>query len=208
MSDVVGFAIVAGSMTLVPGIDTALVLRAAMASGRKEAYATVAGISLGLLVWAAVAAAGVSALVAASHTAYVALEVAGAAYLIWLGGRLLWQSRGGAGPAAVAGATWSGSGVRGSFLRGFLTNLLNPKIGVFYLAVLPQFLPEQAPAVGYGLLLAVVHVAEGVAWFSILILGTQLLRSRLQRPGVTAWIDRLTGTVLIAFGLRVLAARP
>lgn len=208
MTGVVGFAVVAGLMTLVPGIDTALVLRAALGSGRRAAYAAVAGISAGLLVWAIVAAAGVSALLAASRDAYVALEVAGAAYMIWLGLRLWWESRFAGTLAHGEDVSAPDRGAKAAFARGFVTNLLNPKIGVFYLAVLPQFLPEGAPYLVAGAGLALIHIAEGCAWFSVLILGTQLLRGRLERAGVRAWIDRVTGGVLIAFGLRILVGRP
>lgn len=197
-SAVLGFAVVAGLLTLVPGIDTALVLRSSVAGGRRAGYATVAGISLGLMVWAVAAAIGVSALLAASQTAYIVLKTAGALYMIWLGVRLIRSRRTTATPAVPRDR-----GLMASFTRGFVTNLLNPKIGVFYVAVLPQFLPADAPALTSGLVLAGVHVLEGLAWFSLLILGTHVLRARLQKPAVAAWIDRVTGGVLIGFGLKV-----
>lgn len=203
---IVGFAVVAGLLTMVPGIDTALVLRASVTGGRRAAYATVLGISVGLLCWAVAAAVGLSALLAASRLAYDVLRLAGAAYMTWLGCRLIWQAhhagRGAIGPQlAGAQSTWL------SFWRGFLTNLLNPKIGVFYLAVLPQFLPAGSPVLPAAVALAGVHMVEGLLWFSLLIWSTHLLRRRLERPAVQAWIDRLTGGVLIAFGLKVALSR-
>lgn len=202
------FAVVAGLLTLVPGIDTALVLRASVAGGYQAAYATVAGISLGILAWAVAAAVGVSALLAASQAAYTALQLAGAAYMIWLGVRLIWQARGGAADLRSEPSAPTSRGAASHFLRGLLTNLLNPKIGVFYVAVLPQFLPADAPYVLAGLVLAGVHVLEGLAWFSVLILGTQLMRAWLERDAVRAWIDRVTGGVLIGFGLKLAWSRP
>ena len=207
---VLGFAVVAGLMTLVPGLDTALVLRSAVTQGRGAAYATVAGISAGLLVWGLAAAIGISALLAASQLAYNILRIAGALYMVWLGVLLIRSTlrrRAGEQPerdAELAGSeparsesAWAG------FRRGFLTNLLNPKIGVFYIAVLPQFIPPDAPAALAGFALAMVHVLEGVVWFSVLILATQLLRSWLDRPAVQTWIDRITGGVLIGFGVKL-----
>ena len=205
ISAVVGFAVVAGLLTVTPGIDTALVLRASVTRGTSAAYATVLGISVGVLAWGVAAAVGITALLNASRLAYDALRLAGAAYLLWLGTRLLWNARtshasdaDGTAPAAPGPESpWA------SFRRGLLTNLLNPKIGVFYLAVLPQFLPPGDPVLVAGVALALVHVVEGLIWFSLLIWGTHMLRSWLQRPAVGTWMDRITGGVLVGFGLKV-----
>jgi threonine/homoserine/homoserine lactone efflux protein len=87
--------------------------------------------------------------------------------------------------------------------RGVLTNLLNPKVGAFYLAVIPQFLPAHTPHLAMGLLLALVHNAEGMAWFTLLILAAHTLRGWLARRSVQRAIDRLTGTALVGFGLKL-----
>lgn len=206
LSAVIGFAVVAGLMTLVPGIDTALVLRTAVTQGRARAFAAAAGICAGLLVWGVAAALGVSALLAASTVAFTVLRWAGAAYVIWLGLSLIvTASRGEAvaldGAPAASESAWTG------FRRGLLTNLLNPKIGVFYVAMLPQFLPAGiAPALG-GATLAMVHVVEGMAWFTLLILATHALRTWLSRRAVQQWIDRITGGVLIGFGVKLALSR-
>ena len=205
-SALIGFAVVAGLLTMVPGIDTALVLRASVAQGRAAAYATVLGISAGILVWGVAAAIGVSALLTASRLAYDLLRLAGAAYLVWMGVRLLRQHRSGQQDDPVqledgAGSAWA------AFRRGLLTNLLNPKIGVFYMAVLPQFLPTDSPQVVAGVALALVHVVEGLVWFSLLIGATHVLRAWLQRPSVRAWLDRITGGVLVGFGVKVALSR-
>ena len=202
----IGFAVVAGLMTLVPGIDTALVLRTAVTQGRARAFAAAAGISLGVLIWGVAAALGVSALLAASQVAFTVLRWAGAAYVVWLGISLIVKAGRGEhlaldGDQPAPESAWVG------FRRGLLTNLLNPKIGVFYVAVLPQFLPEDVPAALGGGVLALVHVAEGMAWFTLLILATHLLRTWLSRRAVQAWIDRITGAVLIGFGIKVALSR-
>lgn len=194
------FAIVAGMLTLIPGIDTALVLRAAVSAGRKPAFATVFGISLGVLVWGLAAAIGISAILTASRVAFDALRYAGAAYLVWMGVRMLRDARLRTVHAIVAGPALT-SGV--AFRRGLVTNLLNPKVGVFYMAVLPQFLPSDVNAAVAGAALACVHVVEGITWYALLITGTHFVRGWFQRPSVQAWLDRCTGVVLIGFGLRV-----
>lgn len=206
LSAVIAFAVVAGMMTLVPGIDTALVLRTAITQGRRQAFAAAAGISTGVLVWGIAAALGVSALLSASRLAFDVLRWAGAAYVVWLGITLIVGSIRGRGvevsdePAPPESA-WTG------FRRGLLTNLLNPKIGVFYIALLPQFLPEGVPAGFAGATLALVHVAEGMLWFTALILAAHAFRAWLQRRAVQKWIDRITGGVLIGFGIKVALSR-
>lgn len=206
LTAVLGFAVVAGLLTLVPGIDTALVLRASVTQGTKAAYATVLGICVGLLAWGVAAAAGIAAILAASQLAYEVLRLAGALYLVVLGVRLIWQARKPGVPTA-AGPSQSWDSSFTCFRRGLLTNLLNPKIGVFYMAVLPQFMPAELGPLSAGLLLAMVHVAESLVWFSLLIWGTIMMRTWLEHRNVQTWIDRVTGGVLIAFGIKVAVSR-
>lgn len=209
VGSMLAFALVVGLLTIAPGIDTALVLRSSVTEGRKAAFATLAGISSGVLVWGVAAAVGISALLTASELAYNAVRLAGAGYMIYLGLSFIWHSRTAKGIDVAAEDKAESSRaeitVRAAFSRGFLTNVLNPKVGVFYIAVLPQFLPPDVPAALGGLLLAFVHFTEGWIWLSILIVAMSFMRSWLQRPKVEAWTDRMTGAVLIAFGLRVAA---
>ena len=158
-SAVLSFALVAGLVTVIPGLDTALVLRVAVVDGRRYAYATALGICSGALIWGAAAAAGVSVLLTASTLAYTAMRWAGAAYLAYLGATMLrdaWSKR----DALVALDQLATRSWRRSYRRGVLTNLLNPKVGVFYVAMLPQFLPAGTPALPMGLLLAFIHDIE------------------------------------------------
>src|SRR5262249_44610170 len=134
-------------------------------------YATAAGVCCGALIWGAGAAAGISVLLTASRTAYTIMKIAGALYLAYLGARMLRDAfrKTIAAPAAkpVAGR---------SFLQGLTTNLLNPKVGVFYVAMLPQFLPATVPALPMGVLLALVHDFEAMIWFGLIIGGVGLTR--------------------------------
>lgn len=202
---IVGFAVVAGALTVTPGLDTALVLRAALTRDRRAAAATAAGIVTGLFVWGAAAAVGVSALLTASAVAYDVLRWAGAAYLVLFGARLLVRSlRRGAGTEVRADGG-GGSSWRAARL-GLTTNLLNPKIGVFYAALLPQFLPAGVDPLLVGLLLAGVHAVLSVAWFALLIGLASVLGRWLRRPGTVRAIDGVTGTALIGFGVRLAAS--
>jgi threonine/homoserine/homoserine lactone efflux protein len=202
---VLTFSVVALALTLTPGLDTALVLRAALIRGRRDAAATAAGIVAGLFVWGAAAAVGVSALLTASQIAYDVLRFAGAGYLVWFGLRLLLRAVRGA--AAVEAADLPGSSPWRAARQGLATNLLNPKVGVFYVALLPQFLPSGGDPLLVGLLLAGVHGLMSVLWFALLIGLASALAHRLRRPATVRAIDGITGTTLIGFGVTLAVSR-
>lgn len=198
------FSVVAALLTVIPGLDTALVLRAAISRGRGHAVAAALGIGAGCLAWGVAAAVGASALLVASETAYRLLTLAGAVYLVGLGAHLLWTSfrRGGADELPQVAEPARGSlGV--SFLTGLGTNILNPKIGVFYVATIPQFIPDGTSPLLMGILLAVVHNLIGMAWFAFVIAGAGLMARTLGRSRFARVADRVTGVVLVGFGLRL-----
>jgi threonine/homoserine/homoserine lactone efflux protein len=202
---VLSFAVVATALTVTPGLDTALVLRAALTRSRGEAAATAGGIVAGLFVWAAAAAAGVSALLTASELAYDVLRYAGAAFLVWFGIRLLVRALRGSAEEEPDGA--AGGSVWGAARAGLATNLLNPKVGVFYVALLPSFLPAGSDPLLVGLLLAGVHAVLAVVWFALLIGLAATLGRWLRRPRTVRAIDGLTGTTLIGFGVKLAVLR-
>ncbi|MFD8216691.1 LysE family translocator [Streptomyces sp. NPDC059697] len=201
-----------GLLTLTPGLDTALVLRTAGLGHRRRAWGVVLGIQSGTLVWGVLTSLGVTALLTASHLAYETLRWAGAAYLVWMGGRLLWTSwrcsveerpkTDGTGAEVGSGARADDT-VLGGWRQGITTNLLNPKMGAFYVAVLPQFVPAGASHLAAGVLLTGVHILLAVIWACALIAFAHLLRDRLQRPSARRFLDRVTGTAIAAFGLRL-----
>ena len=201
-SALVAFSIAAGLLTVTPGLDTALVLRTAAVDGPRQAMGAGIGVCCGVLAWGLIAALGLGALLAVSELAFHVLQFAGAAYLVWLGLGLLRNAfRPPASRAEPAGAARQG---RGRWLvRGLLTNLLNPKVGVFYVSFLPQFIPLGADVVGFSMLLAAIHAAMGVAWFALLVLATRPFARALGRPAVARSLDAVTGTVLVGLGLRL-----
>ena len=195
------FTLAAALLTITPGLDTALVLRTAAVEGPKRSAAAALGIGLGCLTWGLAAAVGLGVLLAASQGAYLVLKWAGAAYLIYLGGRMLLRPRHvfevaeGAEARRSTALGWAG--------RGLLTNLLNPKVGVFYVSFLPQFVPAHVPAGPFIALLALIHVVLGLVWAGGLIAATQPLNRALRRPAVVAWLDRVTGGAFVGFGLKL-----
>ena len=199
----VGFGLVVALLTVIPGLDTALVLRTALIRSRGAAFATAAGIQAGTIVWGIAAAVGATALLAASGLAFEIVRIAGACYLVVMGALLLrssFRNPADVVPAAsVPGGAWRGAAT------GLVTNLLNPKVGVFYLATIPQFIPDGLSPLLAGGLLAGVHTVLGMAWFSAIILFAGALGARLRRPSFTRWVDRVTGGVLVLFGIRLAA---
>ncbi|MGW0199828.1 LysE family translocator [Nonomuraea sp. NPDC003201] len=191
------FAAVVALLTLTPGLDTALILRTSLLASRRAAWGVTLGIQLGTLTWGVLTAAGLSALLAASRLGYEVLRWAGVAYLVWMGLRMLLAKA--APHDEPEQAVRFGAGFR----RGLVTNLLNPKVGAFYVAMLPHFIPDGAPHAVMGLVLAGVHVAEGLLWSAALIGFASLVGGFLRTPAVRRFLDRLTGVVIVGFGIRL-----
>jgi threonine/homoserine/homoserine lactone efflux protein len=201
----IAYLVAAGLLTLTPGLDTAMVLRSATVEGRRPAMLAALGIGLGCLVWGASVALGLGALLTASTVAFMILKWAGAGYLLYLGVRLILKPR----RALIldAGPTPREGGALAPLRRGLLTNLLNPKVGVFYVSFLPQFTPPGVPMAPYVFMLACIHVVMGLIWSGALIAATVPIGRYLVRPGVVTVMDRLTGCVFIAFGARLALSR-
>ncbi|MER6313506.1 LysE family translocator [Streptomyces sp. NPDC001581] len=195
-------------LTLVPGPDMAIVTKRAVTRGRGDGLRTVAGIAVGLLIWGALTVAGLAALLAASAEVYLAVKVAGAAYLCWLGIRCLWRP--GAEPEAELPKAELPEGDRpgarrtgGAWRTGLVANVLNPKIAVFYTGLLPALAPPGLrPAAGMALLV-LVHVLLTLVWLGTYVYVLSRARRFFARPRVRRALDRATGLVLIGFGVRV-----
>lgn len=209
MTAVLSFAIVAGLLTLIPGLDTALVLRSSISKSRNFAFATALGISTGSMIWGIAAAVGVSALLTASEFAYRILTFAGAAYMIWLGVVLLWKSfrtplaHGTPTQTTDTLAANKNTDLFRGWLTGTATNLLNPKVGVFYIATIPQFIPAGTSPLLMGIVLASVHCLLGMVWFTLLIFGSGYATKWLKSAKSVRVIDRITGSFLVGFGLKL-----
>jgi len=219
MTALLGFALASTLVILAPGPDSMLVMRNTMRGGRRTGWVTACGTLSGLTVWALAAALGLSALLRVSHVGYDILRFCGAAYLIWLGVTGLARFRrksaaespaGPGDPASMKpGPTVPGlaglGGVRSgrAYLNGLLSNLLNPKISVFFMAFLPAFVPAGASAAEFSLVLGTWFIAETGLWLAVLAWLADRGVRWLRRPAVQRWVERVTGIVLIGFGLRL-----
>jgi threonine/homoserine/homoserine lactone efflux protein len=186
----------------------ALVTRNVLAFGRQRTMLTILGICAGCVVHATASALGISAILATSATAYNVVKTIGAAYLVWIG---IQSIRGAGRPAlptsdtaaAPAARSPRATGNYGAFLQGFLTNVLNPKVAIFYLTFLPQFISPGEPVLARSLLLASIHIAMGLVWLTAYAWFIDRLGAVLTRPAVKAWLERVTGGLLVALGARL-----
>jgi threonine/homoserine/homoserine lactone efflux protein len=205
------FALAALVLIMIPGPDQALITRSALVGGRAAGLMTMLGGVLGLAVHATAAAVGLSALLLASAKAFTVLKVVGAAYLLWMGVQTLRaaaRSRRAPAEAAIRPARpRPATAVR----QGFLSNALNPKVALFFVTFLPQFLPAEATAGGtqaQALLLSAIFAALYLGWFGLYVTLVDGLGRLLRRPRVKAAIERVTGVLLVAFAVRLATAHP
>ena len=201
------YALAAGILTLTPGLDTALVLRTAASQGSKKALLSAFGISTGCLVWGAMVALGLGAVLAASEIAFTVLKWIGAAYLCWLGLQMLLKPRSEMNMAAPESGKKALRIGNSPFVRGLFGNVLNPKVGVFYVSFLPLFVATGYPVGPYIFGLAAMHAVIGTLWSVTMICATRPLSRWLRRPTVVRTLDRLTGTVFIAFAVRLATSK-
>ena len=196
------FVGLAALLTILPGSDMALVTRNVLAVGRRRTLGTIFGIASGCVIHATASALGISAVLATSATAFNVMKTVGAAYLIWVGAQSIRTAGALAGPVADRS-----KGRTSPFLQGFLTNILNPKVAIFYLTILPQFVTPGEKVLQRSLLLASIHVAMGLVWLTAYAWFVDRLGGVLTRPKVKAWLERVTGGVLIALGARLAWAK-
>jgi threonine/homoserine/homoserine lactone efflux protein len=196
--NLLAFTFAATLLTLTPGLDTALILRTATVEGKQQAMRATLGINAGCLLWGAAVAFGLGALIAVSELAYDLLKYCGAAYLAWLGLNMLLRPRSALSPVETGtkpASNW--------FLKGLTGNVLNPKIGIFYVSFLPQFIPQGQPLIAWTFGLVSIHVLLGLIWSMVLIGATQPLAGVLRREKVIKWMDRTTGMIFVLFAARL-----
>ena len=180
------FIVAAALLTVSPGPDTMLVVRNTLRGGRRDGWRTTLGITSGLVVHATLSAVGLSWILMRSAAAFEVVRLAGAAYLVWLGVQSLWAAWRG---RVVERTPQAASADGRPFREGLLTNLLNPKVAVFYLAFLPQF--SYSPFV-----LAAIHMFMGLVWLSVVAAAAGLIVNR-------RWLDGACGVVLVGFGVKM-----
>lgn len=220
----IGFAGIAFLITIIPATDTALVLRSLVARGRTAAFACILGITAGLLIWGVAAATGLAVLMATAPGVFDAITLAGGAYLIYLGVRFLLNLRHWGSVTALKtqdaalaslptpetpvgnlnSVSTRSAGIYRDFLAGFIANILNPKIAVFYIATVPPFMVATVPPLLMGTYLALIHGGINVAWFAVIVTLASLSMKWLLHPRATLVIDGVAGTVLVIFGATIL----
>jgi threonine/homoserine/homoserine lactone efflux protein len=201
------FVPVAALLSIAPGAATALVVRNAVRGGRRHAFFTTSGNSLGVLAWGCFAAVGVATLVATSAAVFDTVKLAGAAVLLVIGlvslvGRQEIEAR----DAAGSGAAVPVSG-RAALREGLITSLANPKLAVFFVALFPQFIPRGAAVLPCALAMAAVIVAVDLVWYSTLAFLVARARRAFVDGGWGRRVERLTGAVLIGLGIRLALER-
>ena len=218
LQTLIAFTGAAVVVALVPGPSTAIIVRQSVSSGRRAGVAAMLGNESGVVLWGLSAALGLSALLVASRIAYDTMRIAGAVFLVWMGARSLWRSRRAntevsattlAPPAAVAGADAAGE-VPGpgesrwrAYRLGLLTNVANPKAGVFAVSFLPQFVPHGARVLPVLILLSLIWALIDTVWYLSLIWLAGRAGRAFARPSVRRRVEQLSGIVLVALGLRL-----
>jgi threonine/homoserine/homoserine lactone efflux protein len=193
-------------LVITPGQDTFFILGRSLSGGRSAGIAAALGITAGSVIHTFAAALGLSALLATSPYAFMAVKFAGAAYLIYIGVRALLSRASGLPGNVTAGGT---DGLRSAFRQGVLSNLLNPKVALFFLALMPQFIDAgSTQKVGAFLALGLTFVTLGVIWCVVLAVAAAKLRSAfLRRPSMANVLNKVAGVMFIALGLKLATAR-
>ena len=186
-------------LTISPGADMALIAKVTIARGRRAAFLTSLGICSGLLIHASASALGLSVILATSAEAFTIVKLGGAAYLAYLGVQSLRESFAEEAPVASAPPALG----RTVFLQGLFNNVLNPKVAVFYLTFLPQFIDPSGNVLAQSLLFALAHAVMGIVWLAAYAYVVARVSKRFASGRVRRWLDRTTGAVLIALGARL-----
>jgi threonine/homoserine/homoserine lactone efflux protein len=203
------FLSITAVLTITPGADTALVTRNTIARGRLAAFFTTLGICLGCLTHATLSALGLAAVLNRSEVWFNTVKLAGAIYLIYIGATSLWSAirhRQHQAELAQPPPEITGQRLR-SFTEGLFSNLLNPKVMLFYFTFLPQFIAPGEPLLKKSLLLALIHVAMGLVWLTVFASLLHTMRGIFSRSAIRRRLEAVTGGLLIAFGLKLAFAK-
>ncbi len=208
-SQMLVFIAIAAVLTVTPGADMALVTKNVLTRGRAAAFSTTLGICLGCLTHATLSALGLSAILSRSTVLFEAVKLAGAVYLIYIGAMSLWSGfhRHDADKSTTGSLSGLSERRLRSFTEGLFTNLLNPKVALFYLTFLPQFIAPGEPVLKKSLFLALIHVGMGLVWLIAFASLLDKLGKLFSRSSVRRKLEAVTGGLLIAFGLKLAFAK-
>ncbi|MET3292901.1 UNVERIFIED_CONTAM: RhtB (resistance to homoserine/threonine) family protein [Brevibacillus sp. OAP136] len=202
------FVLMATILVILPGPDTGLTTQNTIMHGKKGGFQTMLGISCGLVIHTAAAVLGLSAILVKSAVLFSIFKYVGAVYLLYLGIKSLWALKNKAAQEPDETGVHKHQG-KSSFRQGFLTNLLNPKVAVFFLTFLPQFVDTHSNTLWQFLLMGVTYTAITIAWFVFYVLLINTLSVWMKKPAVQRAIQGVSGLVLVGFGIRLaLEKRP
>lgn len=202
-----GYLLACLILVVTPGPDMAFVLGQTLSGGARRGWAATAGVYAGVGVHIVLAALGVAALVAANPALFTALRIAGAMYLLWLGAQAIRAALRTPEPDGVATPTAISLGA--AFRQGFVTNLLNPKVGLFFLAFVPLFVdPARSPAWVQMLILGPLLPAIALPFYALLIPAASRIAGRLRSGRAGRWLDGAAGTLFVGLGVRMLLGAP
>jgi len=200
---ILAFTGIAALLTILPGADMALVAKVTLLDGRRAAFFTSLGITAGLPVHATASALGLSLILATSAEAFTVVKFAGAAYLAYLGIRTIRDSLRPASDTLVTAGRARTS--RAAFAQGWLSNVLNPKVALFYLTFLPQFISPGDNVLAKSLLLAGIHAVLGLVWLPLYAYAIDRVGALVR--GARRWLERVSGAALIGLGVRLALER-
>jgi len=197
----VSYAIAVSLLTITPGVDTALVLQASFSKEKDSMLNAALGILLGCATWGLLVAFGLGTLITSNESLYFTLKTLGAVYLIWLGINALLKLRNNSVSDDTSIQKFD------NFLsQGFFANMLNPKVGLFYISLLPQFIPQAANVFTYSLFLVFIHIMLSAIWFWLIAKTVNKSRRTIQSNRSARIVKALTGIIFISFGLKLLSA--
>lgn len=201
------FALVTALLVISPGPNGVLIAKTVPTSGKAAGFANIAGFFASFYLHGTLSILGISIILVQSAQLFFIVKMLGAAYLCYIGFKALWQAwKGVAAPAKVTPAKRRRTLAR-AVAEGFLTNALNPKVSMFYLAAFPQFIPMGSDAVKWGFVLVTIHALANIVWFSSLVLLFSTLKGLGGKAWVQRWLKAATGAIFIGFGLKLATLR-
>jgi threonine/homoserine/homoserine lactone efflux protein len=205
---VLAFAAMAALLIMSPGPNGVLIAKTVPSSGKAAGFANIAGFVVAFFVHGSLAIFGLSVILLQSANLFTAVKLVGAAYLIWIGVKALADAwRGGQPkPVEIAPARRRRTLFK-AFGEGFVTNALNPKVAMFYLAAFPQFVPHDSVSPAAAYLLVAVHAVLNMAWFGPMVLLFDRLSSAVRSGWIQRWLKGLTGLVFVGFGIKLATLR-
>ncbi|GAA0370106.1 LysE family translocator [Bowmanella denitrificans] len=203
------FVVVVALLVISPGPNGLLIAKTVPVSGRAAGFANIGGFVAAFYVHGTLSVFGISVLLVQSAQAFFIFKVLGAMYLCWIGFKSLLSAWKAQSVIADAGVKPGAKAIShaGAFAEGFLTNVLNPKVSMFYLAAFPQFLSMDAPA-SQAYLLVSAHALINLIWFSCMVMLLSRLKGLAGRPQFTRWLKSVTGVVFIGFGAKLAYLKP